>query len=37
MANDMRKSQHLVPNEVLDLTEEIALVTPTDTPLITML
>lgn len=37
MANDMRKSQHLLPNEVLDLTEEIALVTPTDTPLITML
>lgn len=37
MANDTRKSQHLLPNEVLDLTEEIALVTPTDTPLITML
>ena len=37
MATEMKKAQHLLPNEVLDLTEEIALVTPTDTPLITML
>lgn len=33
----MKKYKDLLPNEVVDLREEIALVSPTDTPLLTLL
>lgn len=34
---NMKKHKDLLPNEVVDLATEIALVTPTDTPLMTMI
>ena len=37
MAEKMKKHANLLQGEVLDLTSEIALVSPTDTPLTTLL
>ena len=37
MAEQMKKYANLLQGEVLDLTSEIALVSPTDTPLTTLL
>ena len=37
MAEKMKKSANLLQGEVLDLTSEIALISPTDTPLTTLL
>ena len=37
MAEQMKKYANILPGEVLDLTSEIALISPTDTPLTTLL
>ena len=37
MAEQMKKYANLLQGEVLDLTSEIALISPTDTPLTTLL